>query len=157
MSWHKDTDPLNRRTLIISCFFHSSQFSPMEASYAAEVPEVKYAPNLMPLFRRQYDNNIFTGNHSHSVRVRPHQGQSCQRDGIQVEFLLIQLPLTATRWRQPATFNVSSLWCMQTCRWTCCRFLSWIVCEIIVFPFFDDTFTGTKEWFNILHWCNKVW
>ncbi|XP_047197165.1 39S ribosomal protein S30, mitochondrial [Hippoglossus stenolepis] len=37
------------------------QFTPLEASYAAEVPEVKYAPNLMPLFRRQYDNNIFTG------------------------------------------------------------------------------------------------
>ncbi|XP_038560411.1 39S ribosomal protein S30, mitochondrial [Micropterus salmoides] len=37
------------------------QFTPLEASYTAEVPEVKYAPNLMPLFRRQYDNNIFTG------------------------------------------------------------------------------------------------
>uniref|UniRef100_A0A8D3D7V1 28S ribosomal protein S30 mitochondrial n=1 Tax=Scophthalmus maximus TaxID=52904 RepID=A0A8D3D7V1_SCOMX len=37
------------------------QFAPLEASYAAHVPEVKFAPNLMPLFRRQYDNNIFTG------------------------------------------------------------------------------------------------
>ncbi|KAM9858150.1 large ribosomal subunit protein mL65 isoform 1-T2 [Aulostomus maculatus] len=37
------------------------QFTPMEASYDAEVPEVKYAPNLMPLFRRQYINHIFTG------------------------------------------------------------------------------------------------
>ncbi|XP_070760934.1 large ribosomal subunit protein mL65 [Enoplosus armatus] len=37
------------------------QFTPLEASYAAEVPEVTLAPNLMPLFRRQYDNNIFTG------------------------------------------------------------------------------------------------
>uniref|UniRef100_A0A3P8T2D9 Mitochondrial ribosomal protein S30 n=1 Tax=Amphiprion percula TaxID=161767 RepID=A0A3P8T2D9_AMPPE len=37
------------------------QFTPLEASYAAEVPEITYAPNLMPLFRRQYDNNIFTG------------------------------------------------------------------------------------------------
>ncbi|XP_019954846.1 large ribosomal subunit protein mL65 [Paralichthys olivaceus] len=37
------------------------QFTPLEASYAAEVPEVTYAPNVMPLFRRQYDNNIFTG------------------------------------------------------------------------------------------------
>ncbi|XP_059192444.1 39S ribosomal protein S30, mitochondrial [Centropristis striata] len=37
------------------------QFAPLEASYAAEVPEVKYAPNTMPLFRRQYENNIFTG------------------------------------------------------------------------------------------------
>ncbi|XP_044051289.1 39S ribosomal protein S30, mitochondrial [Siniperca chuatsi] len=37
------------------------QFTPLEASYAAEVPEVAFAPNLMPLFRRQYDNNIFTG------------------------------------------------------------------------------------------------
>ncbi|XP_041856458.1 39S ribosomal protein S30, mitochondrial [Melanotaenia boesemani] len=37
------------------------QFTTLEASYSAEVPEVKYAPNLMPLFRRQYDNRIFTG------------------------------------------------------------------------------------------------
>ncbi|XP_017267667.1 39S ribosomal protein S30, mitochondrial [Kryptolebias marmoratus] len=37
------------------------QFTPLEASYAAEVPEVPYAPNLMPLFRRQYANHIFTG------------------------------------------------------------------------------------------------
>lgn len=38
------------------------KFAPLEASYTAEVPEVPYAPNLMPLFRRQYENNIFTGN-----------------------------------------------------------------------------------------------
>uniref|UniRef100_A0A3Q0T8T4 Mitochondrial ribosomal protein S30 n=1 Tax=Amphilophus citrinellus TaxID=61819 RepID=A0A3Q0T8T4_AMPCI len=37
------------------------QFTPLEASYAAEVPEITFAPNVMPLFRRQYDNNIFTG------------------------------------------------------------------------------------------------
>ncbi|XP_070820655.1 large ribosomal subunit protein mL65 [Chaetodon trifascialis] len=37
------------------------QFTPLEASYAAEVPEITLAPNVMPLFRRQYDNNIFTG------------------------------------------------------------------------------------------------
>ncbi|XP_029294959.1 large ribosomal subunit protein mL65 [Cottoperca gobio] len=37
------------------------QFTPLEDSYAAEVPEVMLAPNLMPLFRRQYENNIFTG------------------------------------------------------------------------------------------------
>ncbi|XP_060894445.1 39S ribosomal protein S30, mitochondrial [Labrus mixtus] len=37
------------------------QFVPLEASYTAEVPEVTLAPNVMPLFRRQYDNNIFTG------------------------------------------------------------------------------------------------
>ncbi|XP_051279050.1 39S ribosomal protein S30, mitochondrial [Dicentrarchus labrax] len=37
------------------------QFTPLEASYAAEVPEITTAPNMMPLFRRQYDNNIFTG------------------------------------------------------------------------------------------------
>ncbi|KAM8885399.1 large ribosomal subunit protein mL65 [Spinachia spinachia] len=37
------------------------QFVPLEASYAAEVPEVNFAPNLMPLFKRQYDNHIFTG------------------------------------------------------------------------------------------------
>ncbi|XP_035513653.1 39S ribosomal protein S30, mitochondrial [Morone saxatilis] len=37
------------------------QFAPLEASYAAEVPEITIAPNMMPLFRRQYDNNIFTG------------------------------------------------------------------------------------------------
>ncbi|XP_041642636.1 39S ribosomal protein S30, mitochondrial [Cheilinus undulatus] len=37
------------------------QFVPMEASYTAEVPEITLAPNVLPLFRRQYDNNIFTG------------------------------------------------------------------------------------------------
>ncbi|CAG08116.1 unnamed protein product, partial [Tetraodon nigroviridis] len=37
------------------------QFTALEDSCAAEVPEVPYAPNLMPLFRRQYDNHIFTG------------------------------------------------------------------------------------------------
>ncbi|XP_070689440.1 large ribosomal subunit protein mL65 [Pempheris klunzingeri] len=37
------------------------QFTPLEASYAAEVPEVTLAPNLVPLFRRQYANHIFTG------------------------------------------------------------------------------------------------
>ncbi|XP_008416235.1 large ribosomal subunit protein mL65 [Poecilia reticulata] len=37
------------------------QFAPLEASYTAEVPEIHLAPNVMPLFRRQYDNNIFTG------------------------------------------------------------------------------------------------
>lgn len=37
------------------------QFVPLEDSYAAEVPEVTLAPNLLPLFRRQYDNHIFTG------------------------------------------------------------------------------------------------
>ncbi|CAN9512655.1 unnamed protein product [Ophioblennius macclurei] len=37
------------------------QLVPLESSYDAHVPEVKCAPNLMPLFRRQYDNHIFTG------------------------------------------------------------------------------------------------
>ncbi|XP_071339715.1 large ribosomal subunit protein mL65 [Trachinotus anak] len=37
------------------------QFTPMEDSYAAEVPEITFPPNVMPLFRRQYDNKIFTG------------------------------------------------------------------------------------------------
>ncbi|XP_031705430.1 large ribosomal subunit protein mL65 [Anarrhichthys ocellatus] len=37
------------------------QFTPLEASYAADVPEVTFAPDLLPLFRRQYDNGIFTG------------------------------------------------------------------------------------------------
>ncbi|XP_029017713.1 39S ribosomal protein S30, mitochondrial [Betta splendens] len=37
------------------------QFTPLEASYSAEVPKITLAPNVMPLFRRQYDNNIFTG------------------------------------------------------------------------------------------------
>ncbi|XP_010729192.3 large ribosomal subunit protein mL65 [Larimichthys crocea] len=37
------------------------QFTPLEASYSAEVPEITLSPNVMPLFRRQYDNNIFTG------------------------------------------------------------------------------------------------
>ncbi|XP_056274179.1 39S ribosomal protein S30, mitochondrial isoform X1 [Pseudoliparis swirei] len=37
------------------------QFAPLEASYDTEVPEITYAPNLMPMFKSQYDNNIFTG------------------------------------------------------------------------------------------------
>uniref|UniRef100_A0A667Y9I5 Mitochondrial ribosomal protein S30 n=1 Tax=Myripristis murdjan TaxID=586833 RepID=A0A667Y9I5_9TELE len=37
------------------------QFTTMEASYAAEVPEIPFSPSQLPLFRRQYDNNIFTG------------------------------------------------------------------------------------------------
>ncbi|KAM4746392.1 large ribosomal subunit protein mL65 [Anableps anableps] len=37
------------------------QFTPLEASFTAEVPEVSLAPNMMPLFRRQYENTIFTG------------------------------------------------------------------------------------------------
>ncbi|XP_054895518.1 39S ribosomal protein S30, mitochondrial [Poeciliopsis prolifica] len=37
------------------------QFTPLEASYTAEVPEIHQTPNKMPLFRRQYDNIIFTG------------------------------------------------------------------------------------------------
>lgn len=47
----------------------------MEASFEAEVPEITIAPNMMPLFRRQYDNNIFTGNTScadvHCVILHP--------------------------------------------------------------------------------------
>ncbi|XP_034547725.1 39S ribosomal protein S30, mitochondrial [Notolabrus celidotus] len=37
------------------------QFVPIEASYTAEVPEITLSPHLMPMFKRQYDNNIFTG------------------------------------------------------------------------------------------------
>ncbi|XP_028313363.1 large ribosomal subunit protein mL65 [Gouania willdenowi] len=37
------------------------QFAPLEASYTAEVPEIKLAPNVLPLFRRQYQNYVFTG------------------------------------------------------------------------------------------------
>lgn len=37
------------------------QFAPLESSYEAEVPEIKHSPSLLPLFRRQYDNHIFTG------------------------------------------------------------------------------------------------
>lgn len=37
------------------------QFIPLEASNTADVPEVKFAPDLLPMFRQQYDNNIFTG------------------------------------------------------------------------------------------------
>ncbi|XP_073322380.1 large ribosomal subunit protein mL65 [Pagrus major] len=37
------------------------QFAPLEACYDAEVPEITLAPNVMPMFRKQYDNHIFTG------------------------------------------------------------------------------------------------
>ncbi|KAM3868194.1 large ribosomal subunit protein mL65 [Diretmus argenteus] len=37
------------------------EFTTLESSYAAEVPEVTFSPDVMPLFRRQYDNNVFTG------------------------------------------------------------------------------------------------
>ncbi|KAI1900482.1 hypothetical protein AGOR_G00050390 [Albula goreensis] len=34
---------------------------PLGTDISAEVPEIGYAPDLLPMFRRQYDNNIFTG------------------------------------------------------------------------------------------------
>ncbi|XP_026067960.1 large ribosomal subunit protein mL65 [Carassius auratus] len=37
------------------------QFVPLEAEISAEVPIITLAPDLLPLFRRQYDNNIFIG------------------------------------------------------------------------------------------------
>uniref|UniRef100_A0A8C6UJ34 Mitochondrial ribosomal protein S30 n=1 Tax=Neogobius melanostomus TaxID=47308 RepID=A0A8C6UJ34_9GOBI len=37
------------------------QFAPMEASYAGEIPELTCAPDMMPLFKRQYENHIYTG------------------------------------------------------------------------------------------------
>ncbi|KAA0716262.1 28S ribosomal protein S30, mitochondrial [Triplophysa tibetana] len=37
------------------------EFVPLEADISAEVPVVQSAPDLLPLFRRQYDNNIFIG------------------------------------------------------------------------------------------------
>ncbi|KAK2845640.1 hypothetical protein Q7C36_010494 [Tachysurus vachellii] len=37
------------------------EFVPLEAEVAAEVPVIQYAPDCLPLFRRQYDNNISTG------------------------------------------------------------------------------------------------
>ncbi|XP_010875500.1 39S ribosomal protein S30, mitochondrial [Esox lucius] len=38
-----------------------TQFVPLEEVISAEVPEIKLAPDLLPMFRRQYENNIFTG------------------------------------------------------------------------------------------------
>lgn len=37
------------------------EFVPLEADISAEVPVIHSAPDLLPLFRRQYDNNIFIG------------------------------------------------------------------------------------------------
>lgn len=37
------------------------EFVPLEAEISAEVPVVQLSPDLLPLFRRQYDNNIFIG------------------------------------------------------------------------------------------------
>ncbi|XP_061881071.1 39S ribosomal protein S30, mitochondrial [Entelurus aequoreus] len=37
------------------------QMVPMEDSYSADVPDVPFAPNLMPMFKRQCTNHIFTG------------------------------------------------------------------------------------------------
>ncbi|XP_014027787.1 large ribosomal subunit protein mL65 [Salmo salar] len=37
------------------------QFVPLEVVMSADVPEIKFAPDLLPMFRRQYENNIFTG------------------------------------------------------------------------------------------------
>ncbi|XP_023659037.1 large ribosomal subunit protein mL65 [Paramormyrops kingsleyae] len=37
------------------------EFLPLEANVSAEVPVIGYAPDLMPMFRKQYDNNIFIG------------------------------------------------------------------------------------------------
>ncbi|KAB5528489.1 hypothetical protein PHYPO_G00140770 [Pangasianodon hypophthalmus] len=37
------------------------EFVPLETEVAAEVPVIQLAPDRMPLFQRQYDNNISTG------------------------------------------------------------------------------------------------
>ncbi|XP_051750703.1 LOW QUALITY PROTEIN: 39S ribosomal protein S30, mitochondrial [Ctenopharyngodon idella] len=37
------------------------EFVPLEAETSAEVPAISLAPDRLPLFRRQYDNNIFIG------------------------------------------------------------------------------------------------
>uniref|UniRef100_A0A671LEB4 28S ribosomal protein S30, mitochondrial-like n=1 Tax=Sinocyclocheilus anshuiensis TaxID=1608454 RepID=A0A671LEB4_9TELE len=37
------------------------EFVPLEAEISAEVPVITLAPDLLPLFKRQYDNNIFIG------------------------------------------------------------------------------------------------
>ncbi|CAL1615816.1 unnamed protein product [Knipowitschia caucasica] len=37
------------------------QFAPMEDSFATEVPEINCAPDMMPMFKRQYENHIHTG------------------------------------------------------------------------------------------------
>ncbi|KAG7481565.1 hypothetical protein MATL_G00068230 [Megalops atlanticus] len=37
------------------------EFVPLGLEVSAEVPEIRYPPYLLPMFRRQYDNNIFTG------------------------------------------------------------------------------------------------
>ncbi|XP_051980255.1 39S ribosomal protein S30, mitochondrial-like [Xyrauchen texanus] len=37
------------------------EFVPLKADISAEVPVIHSAPDLLPLFRRQYDNNIFIG------------------------------------------------------------------------------------------------
>ncbi|KAJ8415577.1 hypothetical protein AAFF_G00425570 [Aldrovandia affinis] len=37
------------------------EFLPLETDVSVEVPEIRFAPDLLPMFRRQYDNNIFTG------------------------------------------------------------------------------------------------
>ena len=33
----------------------------MEAAFGLDVPDMKVSPDMMPLFKRQYDNHIFTG------------------------------------------------------------------------------------------------
>ncbi|KAI5613204.1 39S ribosomal protein S30, mitochondrial, partial [Silurus asotus] len=37
------------------------EFVPLETEVAAEVPVIQLAPDVLPMFRRQYDNNISTG------------------------------------------------------------------------------------------------
>ncbi|XP_030647693.1 large ribosomal subunit protein mL65 [Chanos chanos] len=37
------------------------EYVPLEAEISAEVPVIRYSPDVLPAFRRQYDNNIFTG------------------------------------------------------------------------------------------------
>ncbi|XP_020792099.2 39S ribosomal protein S30, mitochondrial [Boleophthalmus pectinirostris] len=37
------------------------QFALMEDSYAVEVPEITCAPDMLPMFKRQYENHIYTG------------------------------------------------------------------------------------------------
>ncbi|CAL8348140.1 unnamed protein product [Lota lota] len=76
------------------------QFVPVEVSYGLDVPEIKASPDMMPLFKRQYDNHVFTGaklpdpasyGHTqfHVVQDRHHRDQLARRgQADQVEVLL---------------------------------------------------------------------
>lgn len=121
--------------LIFVLMFDFCQFTPMETSFEAEVPEITIAPNMMPLFKRQYDNNIFTGNTScadiHFVMLHPdYITLELQNEHLnvlcftRVEFLLVSYLLLPPGETNCSCKSVQSVVLGKTC--SVVIFLKWL-------------------------------